>query len=186
MVELKSKNLIDPAWNKLYRLAFLKQNGMQFPEGEIYEDTHFNLHLLERKPTISVNSRCFYHYVLHMGSITRRFNPEKLPTIKKRALLLKSATKGIDEYCDYYYIKSVFSSLIDMFLSCGKDEILSAVKSEVKEPYFKSAAANARFGGMGAKIVVFAAKSGPLIAYLFCKASYILKYKMQKLFLKVR
>lgn len=42
MVELKSKNLIDPAWNKLYRLSFLKKTGVQFPVGEYYEDTCFN------------------------------------------------------------------------------------------------------------------------------------------------
>lgn len=187
MVELKSKNLIDPAWNKLYRLSFLKEHKMLFPEGEIYEDTDFNLRLLRYRPKITVSKRCFYHYVLHMGSITRRFNPEKLGTIKRRALLLKSVTKGIEPYCDYYYIKSVFSSLIDMFMSCKKSEIKAAIAAELSDKTFTDAAANAAAPGRNARFVTAAAKSGGVNRiYLFCKASYILKFRMQKLFLKVR
>ena len=187
MVELKSKNLIDPAWNKLYRLSFLREHDMRFPEGEIYEDTDFNLRLLQCKPKIAVSKRCFYHYVLHMGSITRRYNPEKLATIKRRALLLKEVTSGIEAYCDYYYIKSVFSALMDMFLSCKNAEIKRAIATELADENFVSAAANAAAPGRNAKLVITAAKSGSVNrVYIFCRLSYILKFKMQKLFLRVR
>lgn len=187
MIELKSKNLIDPAWNKLYRRSFLKENDMWFPQGEIYEDTDFNLRLLQYQPKIAISKRCFYHYVLHMGSITRRFNPEKLGTIKRRAKLLKSVTKGIDAYCDYYYIKSVFSSVIDMFMSFNKTDIKKAIATEIKDKYFISAAENALAPGRNARLVTAVARSGSVNqVYLFCKASYILKFRMQKLFLRVR
>lgn len=187
MVELKAKNLIDPAWNKLYRLSFLKEHEMLFPEGEIYEDTDFNLRLLKHKPKIAVSKRCFYHYVLHMGSITRRYNPEKIGTIKRRALLLKEVTSGIDEYCDYFYIKCVFSAIIDMFLSCEVSQIKEAITAELKDEKFISAARNAYAAGRNAKLVSAAAKSGKVgTVYWFCKASFVLKYKMQKLFIRVR
>lgn len=187
LTELKAKNLIDPAWNKFYKHSFLKQNGMLFPQGEIYEDTDFNLRLLRHKPKIAVFSECFYHYVLHMGSITRRHNSEKLATIKKRALLLKDVSEGMDEYCDFYYIKSVFSSVMDMFLSCDKKDIKKVIAAEVKDEHFRNAANNAAFEGRNAKMIIKAAKSLNVSKiYRFCHLSYILKFKMQKLFLKVR
>lgn len=187
LAELKAKNIIDPAWNKLYRMDFVKNSGIVFPEGEIYEDTDFNLRLLKHKPRIVLSERCFYHYILHMGSITRRFNPEKLSTIKRRAILLKEVSSGIDEYCDYYYIKSVLSSIMDMFLSCEKQDILAAIKKEVQDPYFLSAAKNAAANGRNAVLITRAVKSGNAKRiYLFCKLAFVLKFRMQKLFLKVR
>jgi len=80
--ELKAKDLIDPAWNKLYKTDFLKNTKVKFPVGEYYEDTFFNLSILPFNPKITVCDECFYHYVLNMGSITRRY-------IRKNFLLLK-------------------------------------------------------------------------------------------------
>ena len=185
--ELKAKNIIDPAWNKLYRMSFIKNSGIRFPEGEIYEDTDFNLKLLRFNPKIAITERCFYHYILHMGSITRRYNPEKLITIKKRALLLKDVSEGIDDYCDFYYVKSVLSSIMDMFLSCDKEYIIDAIKSELADDYFCAACRNADAKGRNAKLIKAAVRSRSWRSlYLFCKLAFILKFKMQKLFLKVR
>lgn len=187
MQELKTKNLIDPAWNKLYRRAFVEQNVLRFPEGELYEDTDFNLRLLACKPKIALYDRCFYHYVLHMGSITRRYNPEKLATIKRRALLLREVTAGIEPYCDYYYIKSVFSAIMDMFLSCERREIKRVIAAELDGADFRRAASGAAAPGRAAAVTIAAAKSGsPTRVYRFCRLAYFLKFKMQKLFLRVR
>ena len=187
MEELKKKNIIDPAWNKLYRRAFIVDNGLRFPEGEIYEDTDFNLRALRFLPKIVLTDRCFYHYELHMGSITRRYNPEKLPTIKRRALLLREVTSGIEPYCDYYYVKCVFSSIMDMFLSCGKDDIKRAIERETADSTFRSAAQGAKADGRIAELTVGVARSGdPVQVYRFCKLAYILKFRLQRLFLRVR
>lgn len=187
MVELKSKNLIDPAWNKLYRLSFLKKTGVLFPVGEYYEDTYFNLRLLEFGPKVSIRTECFYHYVLQMGSITRRYNKEKLATIKDRARLLKSSTRGIGPYCDFYFVKCVFSSFIDMFFSLSKKEIKEYIKQEITTQEFIDAANNAEFSGISSKAIISTAKSKSVCrVYLFCKLSYILKYRMQKIFSAVK
>lgn len=187
MPELKRKNIIDPAWNKLYKREFIEKNGLRFPDGEIYEDTDFNLRALCFSPKVAVFDKCFYHYELHMGSITRRYNPEKLETIKRRALLLKEVTSGIEPCCDYYYIKFVFSAIMDMFLSCGRREIKQKIKQEAGGAAFKAAAANAQAVGLPAAIMVKAARSGsPLLMYCFCRLAYILKFKLQGLFLRVR
>ncbi len=185
--ELKAKNLIDPAWNKLYRLDFLKKTGVKFPEGEYYEDTFFNLSLMPFNPKITVYEECFYHYVLNMGSITRRYNKEKLSTIKDRARLLKSVTNGIDSYCDFYFIKCVFSSFIDMFFSLTKKKIKAAIKKEISNAEFKNCAKNAFYKGRSSRIIIKTAQSGRVGAiYNFCKLSFFLKYKMQKTFLRVK
>lgn len=187
VIELKAKNLIDPAWNKLYRLDFLKGTGVKFPEGEYYEDTFFNLSLIPYNPKITVCEECFYHYVLNMGSITRRYNKEKLSTIKDRARLLKSVTKGIEPYCDFYFVKCVFSSFIDMFFSLTKKEIKEAIKSEISNSEFKNCAKNAYYGGRSSRIIIKTAQSGRVgTIYNFCKLSFFLKYKMQKIFLRVK
>jgi len=187
IVELKSKNLIDTSCNKIYRASFLRENNLIFPEGEIFEDTCFNLTALSFKPLIFVSDKCFYHYVQHKGSVTKSYNEKKLETMKLRANLLKSVTSGVDSYCDYYYIKCVFSAIIDGFLSLPKSEIKSVISKEISDNSFIEKANSAKFSGINAKAVCFVAKSGKVnLVFLFCKFTYILKYKFQKLFLRVK
>ncbi len=187
IIPLKSKDLLDAPWNKLYNTEFLRKTGVIMPEGEIFEDTAFHLELLKYSPKIAVYSECFYHYVQNLGSITKKYNPEKLRLLKKRALQLKNVTKGIESYCDFYYIKSVFSSFIDMFLSCENKEIKALIKKEISEQDFIDAAKNAYFEGRYNGIIIKVAKSGNYKKiYGFCKLCFILKYKARKLFLRVR
>lgn len=178
LVELKSKNLIDSAWNKLYRLDFLRKSGVLMPYGELYEDTAFNLELLMFKPKINVYSECFYHYVQNMGSITHKYNESKMETMKKRARLLKKVSCGIDEYCDFYYIKSVLSSVIDMFLSLPKASIKEEIKKLTTETEFLNAAKNAKFKGLSSLVIIRIAKSKNMwLIYNFCRLCFKLKYK---------
>ena len=187
IIPLKSKDLLDAPWNKLYKTEFLKSTGVEMPVGEIFEDTAFHLELLKYSPKIAVYSECFYHYVQNLGSVTKKYNPEKLEILKKRAQQLKAVTKGIDSYCDFYYIKSVFSSFIDMFLSCEKSEIKTLIKEEIEKNDFKNAAENAHFEGRYNQIIIKVAKSGKASRiYGFCRLCFILKFKARKLFLKVR
>ncbi len=187
MVEIKSKNLIDSPCNKAYRREFVLSSGVTMPENEAFEDTDFNLNLLKFSPKFVVCDRCFYHYVLHMGSTTRSYNKDKLSIMKRRAALLKEVTSGIDSYCDFYLVKSVFSALIDMFLGCKKGEIKKVIKNECLTDEFYAAAKNADFGGVGSKIIIAAARSrNKTVIYLASFGFYVLKYKLQKLFLKVR
>ena len=185
--EIKAKNLIDSPCNKLYRAEFIKKNGVKMPENEIFEDTDFNLNLLKYSPKFVISDRCFYNYVLHMGSTTRKYNPQKLEIIKKRARLLRDVTVGVDGYCAFYFIKSVFSAFIDMFLSLDKKEIKKNIKTQISLGEFKENAKEADFGGIGSRILILVSKSGsPFLCYVFAYFSYVLKYKFQKLFLRVR
>lgn len=187
MAEIKSKNLIDSPCNKLYRADFVKNTGVLMPENETFEDTDFNLRLITHNPTFVISDKCFYHYMLHMGSVTRHYNPKKLEIIKKRALLLSECTEGIENYCDFYYIKSVYSSIIDMFLSCKAKKIKSVIKKECADPVFRQKAENCEAKGRGATLIKSTAMSFSVNKiYWFCLFCYVLKYKLQRLFLKVR
>ena len=187
MIEIKSKNLIDSPCNKLYRREFLLKNGIYMPENEIFEDTDFNLRILKFSPRFVICKTAFYHYILRMGSTTRKFNPEKLTIIKKRAALLKEVTSGIDDYCDFYYIKSVFSAFIDAFLSLKRRKVFGIINSEINKQEFREKTIKASHSGIGSIIIIYVAKShNSIIVYLFCKAAYIVKYKFQKLFMKVK
>ncbi len=187
IVELKCKNLIDPSWNKLYTASVIKDNDLRFAEGEIFEDTDFNLRLLKFKPSFFVSDRCFYHYVQHKGSITKKYNKDKLDILKKRSKLLKEVTHGAEKYCDFYYIKNVFSSVIDAFLSLKKSEITAIISKEINDKDFKECALNAGFGGLDSKVIIFVARTFNVsLIYTFCKFCFVLKYKFQKLFLRVK
>lgn len=178
--ELKSKNLIDPVWNKLYRRGFLQKCGIEMPVGEIFEDTYFNLSLLKFNPVIEVCEASFYNYTSHLGSITRRYNQDKLQTIKLRAKLLKEVSDNIDEFCDFYFVKSVFSAFIDMFFTLNNAEIKKIIKSEIKSQEFKNAADNAYYSGLLAKgIIGLSLSSNVTLIYLFCKFAHIIKYSLK-------
>ncbi len=185
--EIKSKNLIDSPCNKLYKASFVKSSGVIMPENEIYEDSDFNLRLLKYNPKYVIDEHCFYHYILHFGSTTRRYNPQKLEIIKKRTRLLKKVTSGLDEFCDYYYLKMVFSSFIDMFLSLDKKEIKNNIKKEMESEEFILKAKNAKSSNIRADSICYVARSNSLfLAYSFSKLSYIIKYKFPRLFMRVR
>lgn len=74
-----------------------------------------------------------------------------------------------------------------MFFSLKRKEIFENIKSEIFTDEFVSAAKNADFSGRTARLIIKAAQSKNVkTVYYFCKLSYILKYKMQRLFLKVK
>ncbi len=50
------------AWAKMYRADFLKQSGVRFPEGLIYEDNPFFFELFLKASGISVDKRQLYNY----------------------------------------------------------------------------------------------------------------------------
>lgn len=187
MITLKSKELIDSVWNKLYSLDFLRRTGVKMPVGEVYEDIAFNLDLLSYGPKIAVFNESFYHYVQNMGSVTKKYNPQKLEIMKKRARHLKAVTSGIDGYCDFYYIKSVLSAVMDMFLFCDKKVIKESIKNIVADKEFKECAGGAVFGGAVNRAVITVSRIGRAwLLYAFCRLSFLFKYKAKKLFLRMK
>lgn len=190
LAELKEKYLIDTACNKLYSLDFLRSNRLLFNTGELFEDTEFNLKLLKYGPVIKVFPDCFYVYCQNSGSITKKYNPEKLETLKKRATLLKEIGGELSGYSDYFLIKSVFSAFSDMFFKTSglkPKQRKDIIRKEIGDSNFKNAAKAKYPGGKSAVITLFFARnSGVGGIYLYSFMIFFLKYKLRKLFLKVR
>lgn len=176
--ELKAKHIFDPAWNKLIRLDFLKENNILFKEGELYEDTEFTTRLFKSSPNIKVISDCLYYYVQRQGSITKRFNAQKLATLKCRALDLIDLSlmlnnKQAFSYCNYFYVKYLFSSFINFnFKSCNlsKSQIKAVIKAEIEDPAFLKIINEAKGISLLERLVVLVAKTKSVnIIYWFSK-----------------
>lgn len=60
------------AWGKLYNAKFLKESGVRFPEGLIYEDNPFFFELLFKSKSFSIDRRQLYNYRVNVQkSITK-------------------------------------------------------------------------------------------------------------------
>ena len=196
LAELKAKNLIDPPWNKLYRMAFLREAGVKMPQGEPFEDTDFNLRLLLAEPKIAVREAAFYHYMQRLiGNVTRRYHPQKLEILLKRADLLETCAErfpapGLAGYCAFYRIKSVFSAFADLYLPdsgfkgrARREKIAEAMQSDD----FRQAAQEASACSAQDRVTRFVARSGkPWLVAGYCRLIYLLKYKAKNLFFKVK
>ena len=198
LLELKEKVLIDPSWNKLFKKEAIIKSGVLMPAGEIFEDTEFNIRLLPHIKKIAVIGDCFYNYMQRSsGSITKSYNPQKLYFLKKRVQTLTDYFKNADMWsletekrCNYFYVKYVFSGLIDLnFPSSGYDKAqkMDYIKSEISCPDFIKAVNNSTAGDKFGKIVITVAKTGNVyLVYMLCKLIYLIKYKLQKLFFRLK
>ncbi|MEG1886736.1 MAG: glycosyltransferase family 2 protein [Oscillospiraceae bacterium] len=194
-VAIKSNHIFDASWNKLYRANIIKENVLQMPVGEIFEDTKFVLDFLNCTSKITVLNRCFYHYIQRMGSITKSYNPSKLICLKKRRDDMENyfgeeKNAELTGFLSLFYIKSVYSYLIDLFFpkskpSCG--EIRKIIENELRDPSFDKALKSATGSGIANKMTMAAARcKNVTISYLYAKTVYLLKYKMQRLFWKLK
>ena len=65
-----------PAWNKLYRRAFLESRHARFDETvTVGEDSLFNVPLYRKAGCVAVILDVLYHYVSRAGSLCNHFNP---------------------------------------------------------------------------------------------------------------
>lgn len=198
LIEVKSKHLIDSCCNKLYRLSSIKNSKVKMPEGELYEDTEFNFKLLPFLEKIIISDKCFYHYLQRDLSITKSFQPLKIEyltarynTIYEYISSFNSIRKDLVEFNNYYYVKSVFSCLIDLFFPSSnfatKKSRKQFISDKINSEIFINAANNCKGNNKKDSLIIFLAKTGNvLMIYYFCKLMFVLKYRMKKLFTKIK
>lgn len=184
-INLKRTHLFDSACNKLYKRSFLSENSLTFLEGEIFEDTEFNLRAFSQNPVLAISDKCFYHYVQRMtGSITKTYNSEKKKTILSRAEALRAFCeahcKEAVGYCGIFYLKSLFSSVADTFLpSAQVDSRRAIIKQSIKEDGYIRALKNAKPSGAEKLIWLVAKLKNVTVIYLFCLLVYLFKYRIK-------
>lgn len=194
IVGLKSKFILDASWNKLFRRSCITDNGLKFPEGELFEDTAFVLSFLEHSCHVAVLPYCFYHYVQRKnGSITKKYDPRKLNDLKKRYRELSEFTADADEtvkkFCCLYYIKNVYSALANSYndKKLTKQQRRELIMSETKDAQFKNCAAKSQGLGLSDKLTVFIAKLGFLpLDRVYCRAIHFMKTKASAVFAKIK
>ncbi len=191
---LKDTFLLDAAWNKLYRAEFLRQNGLQMPSGQIFEDTEFALQVLQHTNQICLVEEPLYHYVQQSGSTTRKFQPQKLEFLKQRYRSMldyfgEDITPALRGYADQFLITAYFSYFADLFLpdaKLRKKQIRQTIKECTAQPEYLEALQNARSRTRTQKRTLRVAGKSLGAKYRYAKSVYFLKYKCQKLFLRLK
>ena len=70
------------AWNKFYRLSFLRKYGFHFGNQRIQQDEPFNMQLYPKLEHVYVCPRAYYHYVIYTsGNAGSRYLPNKADII---------------------------------------------------------------------------------------------------------
>ncbi len=188
---LKDKCLLDSCCNKLYLTEFVKNSGVLMPEGEYFEDTYFNLMLWQKFSKCAVFEDCYYHYLQRSNeSITKHFNPVKLELLKSRVNLMLCVTNNLEGFCHYYYVKYVLSFLCDAFIKGSgikKTDRKRLIKSEIKSQEFKVASKKAvALSKSGMLLVAVARSNSYLLISSFLRLSCFIKYRLNKLYFKVK
>ena len=121
------------AWNKLYKLSFLKENNLKFLENIIYEDLEFNFRSFFLTENVKFINRAKYNYrVARDGSIMNDSKIEKS---------IYSINEIIKSFVDFYNRKDLDNfKKFRLFLEIKKLEIWKAkllnkfiLKEEYKE-----------------------------------------------------
>lgn len=108
------------AWNKIYKSSLIKNNNIEFSEGQIYEDVMFAIRALYYSNKIISVSKTKYHYVEHENSLTKY----KDKTGGKEQDLVKAYSE-LQEFCNSknieiperlnYYAKKNFGFIFNLY-----------------------------------------------------------------------
>lgn len=61
------------AWDKIYKLSFLKDNNLYFQDIQRFEDWYFFIEIISKVKRFLVVENCFYNYWMEEGSLSRRY-----------------------------------------------------------------------------------------------------------------
>lgn len=70
------------AWNKFYRMSFIRKYGFRFGNQRIQQDEPFNMQLYLKLDNVYICPKAYYHYVLYVnGNAGSRYLPDKADII---------------------------------------------------------------------------------------------------------
>lgn len=69
-------HLFNTLWNKVYRMDFIRENGLHFPDGNRYEDTYFLCTMAPLLNDVVFINECVVNYIQTHGSITHTNNEQ--------------------------------------------------------------------------------------------------------------
>ena len=56
------RNMLYTPWNKLYRLDYIKENGLYFPQ-TLWDDFPFNISYIRNVKSVVVSTKAYYHFI---------------------------------------------------------------------------------------------------------------------------
>ncbi len=120
-------------WAKLYRREIF--DGLLYPTGKLYDDTHIFGHLIERSPEIVCGYEPQYYYIMWEGSIVHRpFSASKLdyfPAVKELTDAAEAFDPSLHQGC-LRRTEHAYLSVLRQMKDCPA-EFLPKRKELVKE-----------------------------------------------------
>ncbi len=119
ILQLELATLFGYAWNKVYRVARLRETRLQYENVVLIEDVVFNVAFFDGATTLNVLDSTPYHYAKRTGgSLTARFVPEYYAVHRRRTALLYEQqcrfgndTPATRAALGGLYIRYIFSAL---------------------------------------------------------------------------
>lgn len=197
MVYLWDASLMYNVWNKLFRLAVIKEHRILFPEGKGFnEDRDFVRNYLRHIQTVYVTEDCFYHYVRGgKGGATEVYRPDMLQIRKEelRHLRVFFTDLGIydlraREYVSREHFDRVVGAAENVFHSdLNARKIVSEIRKMVRDRDTKYALRYAAPKSRKMKMLhlLFKTRSAVLI-YIVMQCIYFVKVKHPALFYRLR
>ena len=117
-MELNEARVFPFAWNKVYRRAFLEENGLRFESTELIEDFLFNAAVFAASPSVSVVPEALYTYRRHAHeTLVNKYSPSFFVLAKRKYGLEKAFLEqqnALDEanagFFAYAFLKHVISA----------------------------------------------------------------------------
>lgn len=119
VIRLELQSLYGYAWNKFYKVAYLRKHALQFETITLIEDIVFNVQLFMGIERLNILACAPYHYNKRLdGSLTNRFVADYFELHQKRISLIKeqyadwgALTDEIRQSLARLYVRFVFSAL---------------------------------------------------------------------------
>lgn len=155
------------AWNKVYRRAFLEENGLRFESTELIEDFLFNIAVFAASPSAAAIPEALYTYRRHAHeTLVNKYSPAFFTLAKRKYGLEKAFLKqqnALDEanasFFAYAFLKHVISAAVRnrserAALPVKRQKELA--REMLRDPVTKQALAD--FRPVGAKQALIAAR----------------------------
>ena len=126
--DLYFSNLLNQAWNKVYKSDLIKSNNISFPLYNYGEDRLFVLTVLPKCSSIQISKKCLYNYYSRTGeSLVTKFYSKKFEvcnliqtTIDELILYYRIDDQKSLSNFRYMYLKSILSCITNLYLpSCN-------------------------------------------------------------------
>lgn len=194
IIELEKQTLYGYAWNKMYKLSYLKEINLRFEVVTLIEDILFNVKYCMDIRRMNILDFCGYHYNKRMdNSLTSKFVPEYYKLHRKRIELIYRqyqywglCNKHVKGILGALYTRYIFSAIqrnYDERAGMSYKDRKNWIRHLVKEPLVKELIPSAVSDGKLLKIMIMVLKTGNIYGIMILgRVIYICKSKLPMVF----